>query len=177
MSNYRSKSISRLSRKKVHRINPRARKRHADAAQVRAQRRNSSKTISLPRVPEARRPSLLRRWHFVVVKLFERSCTSSAVSCASISRSAFLLRMTSSPTVAQEIIDYFNADFDGSCWLVFVEVLDAELVRAGLLNDAFDHAMDRRIGASWPPLKLEICSAQDSDLAPCGGPGDHLVDS
>ena len=46
---------------------------------------------------------------------------------------------------AEEVIDCFDTDADGSRGLVFVEILEAEVRRAGILDDPFYNAIDGRV--------------------------------
>src|SRR5580704_5529577 len=46
---------------------------------------------------------------------------------------------------AQEIVDGFHSNANRSRWLVFVEILKTEIRSSGLLDDAFDHSVDRRV--------------------------------
>src|SRR5580692_2870128 len=46
---------------------------------------------------------------------------------------------------AQEIVDGFHSNANRSRWLVFVEILKTERRSSGLLDDAFDHSVDRRV--------------------------------
>src|SRR5205085_3877726 len=45
----------------------------------------------------------------------------------------------------QEVIDCLHANSDGASRLVLVQVLEAEIRRARLLDDALNYAVDRRI--------------------------------
>src|SRR5580704_5139327 len=46
---------------------------------------------------------------------------------------------------AQEVIDGLDANSDGAGGLVLVEILEAEVRSAGLLDDALDYAVDGRV--------------------------------
>ena len=56
---------------------------------------------------------------------------------------------------AQEIIDGLDANPDRAGRLVLVEILEAEIRRARLLDDAFDHAVDRRVVAALEAGNLQ----------------------
>src|SRR5580704_13154351 len=49
---------------------------------------------------------------------------------------------------AQEVIDGFHADTNRAGGFVFVQILEAEIRRARLLDDAFDNSVDRRVVAA-----------------------------
>ena len=48
----------------------------------------------------------------------------------------------------QEIVDRFHANPDGAGGLVFVEVFEGEIGRAGLLDDAFNDSVNGRVVAA-----------------------------
>ena len=70
---------------------------------------------------------------------------------------------------AQEIVDGFDADPDGAGRLVLVQILETEVRRAGLLDDAFDHAINRRV---VPTLEAGDFQSHKIGMARCelGGP-------
>ena len=50
---------------------------------------------------------------------------------------------------AQEIIDGFNPDPDRAGRFVFIEIFKTEIRRAGLLDNAFDDAVDRCVVSAF----------------------------
>src|SRR6516162_7221377 len=76
------------------------------------------------------------------------------------------------PITTQEIVDRFHANPDGAGRFVLIEILKAEIRGAGLLDDAFNHAVNRRIVST-----LEACNFESNEIGmprrELGGP--HLV--
>jgi hypothetical protein len=56
---------------------------------------------------------------------------------------------------AQEVVDRLDADADRPGRLVLIQILEREVRSARLLDDAFDHAIDRRIVAALETRHLE----------------------
>src|ERR1035437_5960625 len=55
----------------------------------------------------------------------------------------------------QEVTDSLHADADGTGGLVLVDVLEAEVRRPGVLDDLFDHRINRRVVAALEAGKLQ----------------------
>ena len=55
----------------------------------------------------------------------------------------------------QEVADGLDADLDRAGGLVLVDILEAEVRRAGVLHDLFDHRVDRRVVAALEAGKLQ----------------------
>src|SRR6202042_3666489 len=55
----------------------------------------------------------------------------------------------------QEIIDRLDANPDRTRRFVFVEILEAEIRRTRLLDDSFDHAIDRRVVSAFEAGNFE----------------------
>src|ERR1019366_4109110 len=55
----------------------------------------------------------------------------------------------------QEVTDGLHADADGTGGLVLVDVLEAEVGRPGVLDDFFDHRINRRVVAALEAGKLQ----------------------
>jgi len=56
---------------------------------------------------------------------------------------------------AEEVVDGFDADANGPGRLVFIEVFEGEVGRAGPLDDAFDDAVDGRVVSAFEARHLE----------------------
>src|ERR1035437_6542781 len=59
------------------------------------------------------------------------------------------------PVALQEVTDGLHADADGTGGLVLVDVLEAEVRRPGVLDDLFDHRINRRVVAALEAGKLQ----------------------
>ncbi len=88
---------------------------------------------------------------------FERCQLSLDVLCGFALADDFLA------ITAQEIIDGFHANADRARRLVLVEILEAEVGRTRLLDDAFDHAVDRRVVSALEAGDFERDQIRDAE--------------